>query len=380
MVDFGVLPSTGIFLSDSSVRYPTRQLAFNYCGHCACIVQIRSKTHGADYTEVGRGTQRQFPDYSEDIVSKVLALCKSPSDLLVEVGSNDGTFLTHLRDAGIENMLGIEPSRSLAEFSRSNGHRVENTSLDESTALRIQTLYGFAKVVVCRHTLEHVPDPLSFVKALRSLLKSDGLIFIEVPSAAPILDIRLHGYELWDEHLNYFSESNLECILGRAGFSVRIMETRSHCGSENILCWAEPAKYKRSWTPSPITLEMVADCESFAVRWQSFSEKLRAQLRSLPRPLFAMGASHPQTNFLHFTGVMGSVDGLFDDDIFKQGKWVPTNRPVQIFASKDMVTTAQGGTIILTGFGYPKWMNSVKQSLSNSDICFLACGPSLESV
>jgi SAM-dependent methyltransferase len=373
LVDFGELPSTGVFLSDPTHRYPRRKLSFNYCGSCAFITQIRSDTQDADYSEVGRGTQRQFPDYAETIVAQLRTLCANNANLLIEVGSNDGTFLTYLRDAGIKNAIGVEPSRSLANLCRRNGHRIENTPLDESAAQRIEVLHGLAKVVVCRHTLEHVPDPLSFAKALRCLLKPDGHLFIEVPSSAPIIDARLHGYELWDEHLSYFSETNLVCILERAGWAIRSIETLPHCGSENILCWAEPSDYKKDWTTTNSAAKDVEGCESFAIRWRSFSESLLEKINELPRPLYAMGASHPQTNFLHFTRIMETVEGLFDDDPFKLGKWVPANKPVPVLAGEKIGDHALGGTVMLTGFGYPKWMTSVQQSNVGMDICFLTC-------
>lgn len=373
MVDFGELPVTGVFLSNPTQPYPKRKLAFNYCGCCACVMQVRSATQGADYSEVDRSTQRQFPNYADEIVADLLKLCSTKQDLLIEVGSNDGTFMQHLRDAGIENMLGIEPSRSLAEHSRRNGHHIENMPLDEEASRNIYALHGPAKVVVCRHTLEHVPDPFSFVKALRGLLKSDGLLFIEVPSSAPIIDSRLHAYELWDEHLSYFSESNLASILERAGWAIRSIETRPHCGSENILCWAELADYKSDWTPTNRAEKNVEGCESFAIRWRGFSESLRTKINKLPRPLYAMGASHPQTNFLHFIGIMDAVEGLFDDDPFKRGKWVPANKPVPVLASEKIGDYAIDGSVMLTGFGYPNWMSSVQHSHIDMNICFLAC-------
>lgn len=373
LVDFGELPSTGVFLSDPTHRYPLRRLSFNYCGSCAFITQVRSDTQDADYSEVGRCTQRQFPEYAESIVSQLLALSTNNANLLIEIGSNDGTFMTYLRSMGIENMLGVEPSRPLADLCRRKGHRIENTPLDESAAQRIQVLHGLAKGIVCRHTLEHVPDPLSFVKTLRCLLKPDGLLFIEVPSSAPIIDSRLHGYELWDEHLSYFSETNLVSILERAGWAIRSIESLPHCGSENILCWAEPAESKNDWTPVKRAEKELEGCESFAVRWRGFSERLRAKINELPRPLYAMGASHPQTNFLHYAGITEAVEGLFDDDPFKCGKWVPANKPVPVLVGEKISDYAAGGTVLLTGFGYPNWMSSVQQSHIDMDICFLTC-------
>ena len=363
--DFGVLPQTGIYLDDPLTPFPSRRLAFLYCTDCACVFQDMSGAPRIDYADVTRGTERQFPAYAEEIVSWANTACGA-SGLLVEVGSNDGTFLTRLRTAGLANLLGVEPSHSLVDRSRAAGHRVENLPLDPVSARQLRKQYGPAQVVMCRHTLEHVPTPLAFLQAIRHLLVDGGYLFIEVPGVIPAIDQRLQAHDLWDEHLTYFSEATLSHILRAAGFVVDRIETRPHCGSENILCWARAGNENcNAPTAQQIELEY---CASFSQRWSLRCTQLQLMASNWPRPVVAMGAAHPQSNFLHFSGLMQLVSKLVDDDPIKIGRWVPASQPVQVVAGNSLIDNARGGTILLTGFGYPSWMKRVADAVSNQDI------------
>jgi 2-polyprenyl-3-methyl-5-hydroxy-6-metoxy-1,4-benzoquinol methylase len=366
LIDFGTLPKSGVFLADAADAFPVTRLAYRFCTHCACVTrEFAVQQDSVDYTEVARDTSRQFPAYAQAIIKRLVD--SSQDGLLIEIGSNDGTFMSHLRAAGVEQMLGVEPSRSLAETARGKGHQIENVPLTIEEAQRLRTQFGMASTIVCRHTLEHVPDPASFLEAMRHLLAYDGTLFVEVPSVVPIIDHRLQGYELWDEHLTYFSETNLTLILARVGLSVVSMQSLPHCGSENILCWARPAATVQATEVLEPSESEVEACFSFESRWTQYREELLTESRKWAKPVYAMGASHPQTNFLHFSGLIFRVSGLFDDDPNKINKFVPAERSVPVINSV-VLRDSTAGTVLLTGFGYPDWMQRVVTLLAGKSL------------
>lgn len=65
------------------------------------------------------------------------------------------------------------------------------------------------------HVLEHIKNPISFLKEIRSKLLPDGLLFIELPS------YENNPFELlMVDHAAHFSLENIEWVLNQAGFSV----------------------------------------------------------------------------------------------------------------------------------------------------------------
>lgn len=371
--DFGEVPRSGTFLRYANSPFATVSLRFEFCHECGLIRQQRGSAAQPDYSEIGRRTARQLPDYAGEIVRRLVAAVPTPdADLVVEVGANDGTFLDLLRGAGFENRLAIEPSRPLARICRDAGHEVENIHLTEADAPRITGRYGAARAVVCRHTLEHVPDPYALLCAMRRLLADGGCLFLEVPATAPIVD-RLFAHELWDEHLTYFSPGNLERMASLAGFRVIDGQVAAHRSSENLMLWARASE---ATTVARATLaaaahELLASCATFHARWTAFSAHMRRLATTWRAPVYALGASHPQSNFLLFSGLGASITGLVDEDPSKIGCHVPLPQPTPVLSARMFLETMRRGTLLLTAFGYPAWMQQVRAELASSPVAFV---------
>lgn len=361
LVDFGRIPRTGGFLSDPSETVPSRRLRFDYCTGCGLVSQVDDGGYSADYTHVNRGTERQLPAYADRLIDSLAADGAARDGLIIEVGSNDGTFLSSLERAGFRHRLGIEPSQALADIARSRGHAVEAVHLDAATAPSLRAAHGTAAAVVCRHTLEHVPAPKALLEAMAMLLAPGGRLLLEVPDSTTILD-DLFGHELWDEHLTYFCAPHIRTLLARTGFDVEVVDMASHLGSRNVVAWARRSGSTGAAAPDASeAARLAAMCGRFDGRWRAFGEALQKSLQECPRPVLAAGASHPQTNFLHFTGLASLVDGLLDDDPAKIGRHVPLARPVPVMSCAAL-DGHEGGTLLLTGFGYRGWMDRLRET------------------
>jgi SAM-dependent methyltransferase len=366
MCDFGIVPKSGFFLKNVGDLYPKETLRFHYCLDCAGVFREDVQLNAPDYSSVDRSTARQMPLYLNKILSN---LDLKDDEFLIEVGSNDGSLLEKIKSVGVKKILGIEPSKSLSQLSKNNGFQVECTHLDRDSSKRILESYGFADVVICRHTLEHVPCPRDFLDAICLIMKDSGRLFLEVPSLKPIIDSRLHGHEFWDEHLSYFSEETLQNMLIKAGFKISEIESREHCGSENILCWAIKQSHpKISQAHKPIK-QILESSKRFDARWGEYIKNLHDVVKELPRPIAALGASHPQTNFINFTNLSSFIDFHLDDDPKKKNLYVPSSNSL-ILPTEDMVNR-NIATIIDTAFGYPKWIRRAKDKIKRDTLYVL---------
>lgn len=126
---------------------------------------------------------------------------------LVEVGCGKGFFLEMLLKAGFD-VTGFD-----AAYEGDNP-RIERRFFEPGMDVRGQGL-------ILRHVLEHIADPLSFLRSLKLANGGGGLIYIEVPCLDWILQHRA-WFDIFYEHVNYFRLADLERMFGTVVESGRL--------------------------------------------------------------------------------------------------------------------------------------------------------------
>ena len=140
---------------------------------------------------------------------------------LIEIGCGDAHVLYTLAKATDSKGIGYEPSFAKRKLNLpddfSDYVEVVSAYYDESA------LHKDADVILCRHVLEHIPNPLNFLQSISRILRAGGknpLVVFEVPYLANSLS-KERFYQFIYEHCNYFSSKSLVQIFEKAGFEVR---------------------------------------------------------------------------------------------------------------------------------------------------------------
>jgi len=354
-LSFPNVPVSGHFKLSSARGSRCVSLSLELCNKCGLVLQ-RDDIRFKDYVEVTRPTALQFPAYIHSLINKLFEVGVGYGDLVLEVGSNDGLFMSALRKAGFTNVIGVEPSQELAAIANSRGHRVVCDYFDPKLVPKLLEDYGAARAVICRHTLEHVPQPDAFLDALAQCLDGDKAVaLVEVPDGSAIPEL-LNVYEFWDEHLFYFSQNNLVRLLQRAGLKVLETTLQPHLETRNLLAWCKKSSTSQVDPFGPADAACIALWQSLPARWDVFKAGFAQALSQAPRPVYAIGASHSQTNLVNYAGVGEMVDFFIDDDTAKVGLYPPVREARNpILSSLQFEVSAHGGTLLKTGFGYEKW-------------------------
>ena len=150
---------------------------------------------------------------------------------LLDIGCSSGLFLNEARGAGF-TVRGAELSPDTAAFAR--GH----FGLDIHAGDWREAGYADASfdVVTLFDVIEHLPDPLAELRAIRRLLKPGGVLLQSTPNidglfprlsykTAKLLDYWPHPEP--PHHLYQFSDRTLADMTERAGYEVtRVDQTR----------------------------------------------------------------------------------------------------------------------------------------------------------
>jgi 2-polyprenyl-3-methyl-5-hydroxy-6-metoxy-1,4-benzoquinol methylase len=127
---------------------------------------------------------------------------------VLDVGCGDGQFLDRFQEHGWKT-YGIEPSMTIA-FLRHIA--LEAPPQDQSFDL-----------VLLRHVLEHLADPLNLLRRITGAVRPGGALFISVPRLDTLGEHRDLRYCLNSRtHIVAFSLTCLEGLLARAGFELTV--------------------------------------------------------------------------------------------------------------------------------------------------------------
>lgn len=305
-----------------------------------------------------------FQGYMDDLVRHMVDTRGVKGSRVVEVGCGKGAFLRAIVEyPGSGNIgFGFDPSYDgplLAADGRLS-FRQEFFGPDSNEV--------GADVVVCRHVIEHVRNPLELLAAVRSGLggKVGSRVFFETPS----VDWILRNGVFWDffyEHCSLFSEATLRLAFERAGFSV--IEAREIFGGQYLWIEAEfadhvpPGGHAGSETPELARLFSASQPELLH-RWRV---KFSTLLDQGNLALWGAGAKGVTlANLLDPEGAC--VDCVVDLNPAKQGCFLPgTGHP--IVAPRELSARNVRNAILMN----PNYMQENQLLLKNAGIPLTLC-------
>ena len=138
-------------------------------------------------------------------------------DLVVDIGSNDGTLLSNFQEAGLR-VLGVEPTRT-GEIARERGIETMTAFFGPDAAARVRAEFGAARLVTAANVFAHIPDIHAVVDAIVSMLADDGVFVSESGYFRDLVET-LQYDTIYHEHLRYYSLTSMSALLGQHGLRV----------------------------------------------------------------------------------------------------------------------------------------------------------------
>ena len=275
-------------------------------------------------------------NYSEIYCTEVLNRSGVKLPFVVEIASNDGTFLKQFKEKGCR-ILGVDPAKNIATIATNFGIPTLAEFFDLTIAKKILAKHNYPNIVMARNVIPHVKEIHSIVEGMSSLIDGDGMVVIEFHYAKIIAE-ELHYDSIYHEHLFYFSIKSLAALFSQYGLYAFDVFLSPISGGSLVLFFSRQHKLPSAALNSLIETEELSNLNALT-SWQQFSAKSKQHAYNLMSiinkyvksdKLIAYGASARSSTLMNFVGISSSeIECIIDRNPIKHGLFTPgTNIPI----------------------------------------------------
>ena len=332
VLDLGKQPPANSLRKDLNEKLIFKELKLLFC-KCCNLVQLSEIIDPSylfkDYVWV-TGTADSTIKYSKNFFERILKKTKiKEKSLVVEIASNDGTFLKHFKKNNFE-VLGIDPAVNIASIANNSGIKTLPKFFNEKLALDLAKSKK-ADLIIARNVIPHVKDIHPIIKGISLLMNDDGIGVIEFHYIKEILE-ELHYDSIYHEHLYYFSIKTIQQFLNKYGLYVFDVMKSPISGGSLVLFFSKSKLKKSAKLENLISYETknkLNDLEtwkSFAIRSIDHSSKLRKVIDNIKnsKKVYGYGASARSSTLLNFCKIdNSSISVIFDQNPLKHGMFTP---------------------------------------------------------
>jgi SAM-dependent methyltransferase len=315
---------------EDALAAPAGDIELVYCRGCGHLHNAAFDpgrvAYSSDYENSLHHSPR-FQAYAQALAARLVDDHGLRGRTVVEIACGQGDFLKLLCEAGGSRGIGFDPSYTPGRGGAGNS----------SAALSfVKDYYGeahadvAADLICCRHALEHIAQPVAFLRTVRRAIGGRGTpVFFEVPNAQHTIE----GLGVWDliyEHCGYFWEGSLVEAFRRGGF--RATRVASEFGAQYLTIDALPAD-ESSHAGAGLAAEGAPSLGQLETAVSRFAEAYRAKvdrwqdvlgaLRRDGRRAVLWGAGSKGVSFVNALRPGDTIDCLIDLNPHKHGRFVP---------------------------------------------------------
>jgi len=234
----GYLPpvNTMPLIGSALAEQPAYPAALLYCNHCTLaqlglvvdpeILFPPSYPYTSGTTKILR---ENFAELSREVDSLYPL---SPNQLVIDIGSNDGTLLSNFQKNGVR-VFGIEPTNA-AKLALERGIPSVISFFNQATADKVLEEQGKAQIITATNVFAHIENVHDIVEAMLTLLDGEGIFISESHYFLSLLET-LQYDTIYHEHLRYYSVTSLKHLLEMHGMEViHAKRIPSHGGSIRV--------------------------------------------------------------------------------------------------------------------------------------------------
>ena len=247
----GNVPTNSCLLLDDpneASEFPRGELKIAFCDSCGFVTNTAFTPGQAEYSqryEETQGFSPRFMAFATELAEQWVKDYDLADKTVLEIGCGKGEFLVEMAKAGAGHCIGIDPGVHAERWD------------DDEFGSQIEWIADFyderythidADVIICRHTLEHIPNVAEFMTTIRKSIgdRPDTVMLFELPDVQRVLD-EVAFWDMYYEHCSYFSLGSLGRLFRQTGFEV--VELSLEYDDQYLLIGARPSTVPAAGEP-----------------------------------------------------------------------------------------------------------------------------------
>jgi len=215
-------------LNSSEKTYPLRML---WCEECS-LAQLDycvdgNEVYHPDYP-YRTGITKELVEYQKTMSDSLIKKYDiKENDLVIDIGSNDGTLLSGFQKHGIKT-LGIEPT-NISQIANKNNIETIQEFFTTDVAKKIKNTKSEASLILATNMFAHMATIGEVISGIELLLKPDGVFVFENHY---LLDVIQGGQfdTIYHEHLRTYSLKSLITLFSYYNLTITDVERGTRYG------------------------------------------------------------------------------------------------------------------------------------------------------
>lgn len=331
-------------LLDQEPWFPAEML---YCSKCHLVqlgYAVNPKVLFPPEYPYTSGTTKILRENFADLYREVRERIQiSAEDLIVDIGSNDGTLLSNFKQGG-HRVAGIEPSLT-AKLAEERGIPTVMTFFGKEAVGKVRREYGKARIVTATNVFAHIQNVSKVLNHIEGLLDAKGVFISESHYLRDLIET-LQYDTIYHEHLRYYSLTSLKYLLEAHGFRIFFVKRiPTHGGSIRVYASKSGEYPIAAVVDQTLKDEIAAGLNSDAwinefrervVRSKLELYELLDQIKREGKRLYGISAPSRASTLINYVGL---DDGILDCVLEVQGskkigKYIPGTRIPVVEESK----------------------------------------------
>lgn len=308
---------------DAALAIPRQTIELNLCHACGFIFN-RTFNRDWDYYTQGYEDQQSFSpmfrDFIHTVTNRFINRYSMRQKRIFEIGCGKGDFLQLICQLGDNSGVGLDPAWDASRAPTSAHVNFRKDFFGPETP-QIDS-----DCIVCRHTLEHIPNAQQFVRTIRDTCRTQQpILLFEVPNMLRIL--QTHSFwDIFNEHCNYFTPASLAGLFRRNYFDV--LDLHLEYNQQYLLIEGRPSD-KRPTSKHPLE-ESFSELKLLVARFTSVMNKQLESWRTRlcaykdsGRRVVLWGGGSKAVGFLTQFDSIGLIEHVVDINPYLAGNFIP---------------------------------------------------------